>query len=264
MTEIVVEEASSDGGKNRRPLFLDEAEAEKFRAEGEAALVVARAKALEHAATARRAEAEAVNLELTSEVGKISVAREMWQREKELASNEFHYIYNFDTGVDERSVKAAVKQFTEWERMAKGQKLQVELQITSPGGGIIEGFVLVDFIEAMHARGHVINTTAFGMAASMGGVLLQVGKTRRMGQSAALLIHEASFGAGGSMGKVEDMVDFVKKLQQRILDIFAQRAAGSEAAKPMTKRQIAAKWERRDWWLTAQEALEHGFVDELV
>ena len=89
----------------------------------------------------------------------------------------------------------------------------------SPGGGIIEGFSLFDQILWLRANGHQVTTIGQGMAASMAGVLLQAGDIRIMSPQASLLIHEASFGAMGSFGQVEDQVKFVKKLQERILEL---------------------------------------------
>jgi ATP-dependent protease ClpP protease subunit len=77
-----------------------------------------------------------------------------------------------------------------------------------------------------------------------------------MGHESYILIHEVSFGAGGKIGEVEDEVAFVKKIQSRVLDIFASRSK-------LSKATIARKWRRKDWWLDSTEALKAGFVDEL-
>lgn len=235
-----------------RPEFLDRAEADKMAAEAEQA----RAEARKASAEAQQAEAQAAR-------ARIELEREEYKRAKELADDEHFFTYVFDTTVDETSVKKCVKQLSYWERTARGP-ITVELHINSPGGGIFEGFVLTDYIAGMQARGHTVNTTAYGMAASMGGVLLQTGKTRRMGESAALLIHEAQFRAGGKTGAVEDEIALVHMLQDRILDMYAERAKSSAADKPMSRAQIAKQWNRRDWWISARDCLKHGFIDQVV
>lgn len=235
-----------------RPEFLDRAEAEKLKAEASHALAETRLAA----ANAEEAEHKAAR-------ARIELDRERHKRAKELAEDEHFRTYVFDTAVDETSVKKCVKQLSYWERTAEGP-ITVEMHINSPGGGIFEGFVLTDYIAGMHARGHTVNTTAYGMAASMGGVLLQAGRARRMGESAALLIHEAQFRAGGKTGAVEDEVALVHMLQDRILDMYAARAKSSGAERPMTRTQIAKQWHRRDWWISAPDCLKHGFIDEIV
>jgi ATP-dependent Clp protease protease subunit len=94
------------------------------------------------------------------------------------------------------------------------------------------------------------------MAASMGGILLQAGSHRVLAPNAYMLIHEVSSLAWGGASELEDEVAFVKRLQDRILDILAERST-------MTRQQIARKWKRKDWWLDAPEALRLGFVDEI-
>lgn len=242
-----------------RPEFLDKAEAEKLKADAAAAAATAEKERAE----ARKLHAEAREAEAKADRAGIELDRERHKRAKELAADEYHHRYLFDQPVTESSVKACIRQLADWERTAD-EPITVELVINSPGGGIFEGFALIDYIAGMHHRGHEVNTTAYGMAASMGGVLLQVGKTRRMGASAALLIHEASFRAGGKTGDVEDEMELVHLLQDRILDIYAERAAGSGAAHPMSRAQIKNRWRRRDWWINAGDSLKHGFIDEVV
>jgi ATP-dependent Clp protease, protease subunit len=202
-------------------------------------------------------EAEAAKLLAEAEAARTSGAAE------ELTADEYHKTYLFNQDVSESSVTKCVRQLSHWERTSD-EPLTVDLQINSPGGSIFDGFALVDYIAGMHARGHVVNTSAFGMAASMGGVLLQVGVERRMGASAMVLIHEASFGSSGSMGKIEDQVELAHLLQNRILDMYAERAKNSGASSPMSRAQIKRRWQRKDWWLTAVDCKKYGFIDRIV
>lgn len=243
--------------------FLAEADHATAQAERERAEAIAVER--KSRAEVRKLEAEAIALEFSIVKLRIEAEREEHKRRKELAADEFYHTYLFDKDVTESSVKACITQLSAWERTAAGNKpLSIDLQINSPGGSIFDGFALVDYIAGMHTRGHTVNTTAYGMAASMGGVLLQTGKARRMGASAMLLIHEASFGAAGSMGKIEDQVELAHLLQERILDLFAERAKGSQADRPITRQQIKRRWQRKDWWLPAAECLKFGFIDEIV
>jgi len=126
----------------------------------------------------------------------------------------------------------------------------------SPGGEVVSGMNLYDFIGELRQKGHFIITATRGYAASMAGILLQAGDRRVMGKEAYLLIHEVSFSAAGSMGDVEDTVEWVKKVQNRVLDIFADRSK-------MSRDDIESHWKRKDWWLSSVESLEAGFVDEV-
>jgi ATP-dependent Clp protease protease subunit len=230
--------------------FVDQltANADKARAEGEAALITAKSEARKNNAEAKVAETSLVKL-------KHDADREDEKRKEELTANKYHLTYLFDTGVSDSTVKACIKQLATWTRQADGE-ITVELLINSPGGDVVEGFALMDYLANMAAQGHTVNTTAYGMAASMGGVLLQAGARRAMGKNSVLLIHEAQFGAVGSYGEVEDRVKLVNIFHERILSLFADRAN-------VTKSFIKRNWNRKDWWLDADTSLKHGFIDEI-
>lgn len=241
---------------------LHPSEIAKNEAEAEATRLKAQAEVEKLRAEARKADAEAKVAELEAETDALRMVevefaadRAREKRQEELAAHKYHHVYLFDKGVDETSVKACIAQMTSWERTTT-EPLTIELVIDSPGGSVFDGFHLIDYINRLHENGHTVNTTAYGMAASMAGVLLQVGKTRAMGANSLLLIHEASFSAGGQFGKVEDQVKMVELMHDRILELFAERSK-------MTKATIARRWRRRDWWISAQESLRHGFVDEV-
>jgi ATP-dependent Clp protease protease subunit len=163
-------------------------------------------------------------------------------------------VYTFDTEVDDRSVKYAMSKLSEWARRDPG--CAIELRFNSPGGDVIAGMALFDFLQSLRRQGHTIITVAYGMAASIAGILLQAGDIRVMGQESYLLIHQVRSGIRGSFGEIEDEVAFLSKMQDRILDIFAARST-------MTREEIKKQWERRDWWLDSAEALAAGFVDEV-
>jgi ATP-dependent Clp endopeptidase proteolytic subunit ClpP len=136
----------------------------------------------------------------------------------------------------------------------------VTINISSPGGSVTEGLALYDTIMRLRRLGHPVTTRGMGLVASMAGVLLQAGDERIMDKRAKLLIHEgsASFGKSANLtaGEMEDAQFFSKMLRGDILDIMVERST-------LTKRQIENKWHRRDWILTAEEALKYGFVDRV-
>ena len=147
-----------------------------------------------------------------------------------------------------------MKKLTQWSRL--NPKCPMEIIFSSPGGSIIDGFELFDFIQDLRSRGHHITTGTLGMAASMAGILLQAGDTRWVGGQAWVMIHRAAFGAFGKTYEVEDEVEFVKRIEGRILDIFTSRSK-------LTKQKIKKNWDRKDWWISADEALELHLVDEI-
>ena len=90
----------------------------------------------------------------------------------------------------------------------------------------------------------------------MGGFILQSGTRRVMGQNARILIHRISRTFGGGSSELEDQEEEMRRLEAQALPLLAGRSK-------LTVDDIRKRSEHRDWWLTASEALELGFVDEV-
>ena len=217
------------------------AEVKKTEAETTAAL-----------AEARKTEAEAEKAEIELEKARIDADKAKRGREKELAADEENYVYRFDGEVSKSSVQRCMSRLAEWSRL--NPKCTIEIVFSSPGGEIVSGFELFDFIQVLRHRGHHMITGTLGMAASMAGILLQAGDERWMGHQSWVMIHRAAFGAWGKTFEIEDEVKFVKRIEERILDIFIVRSK-------LTKQKIKRNWERKDWWISAEECVEMGLVD---
>jgi ATP-dependent Clp endopeptidase proteolytic subunit ClpP len=220
-----------------------EAEADKYTAEAEAA----RALAAKDLAETRKIELETVKSHYDAE-------REHEKRKDELTAHKYHHVYLFKGTVEDTSVAKCMDQLTTWHRQSP--ECDMEIIFNSPGGGVVAGMALWDHIQYIKSAGHRVTTSTVGYAASMAGVLLQAGDVRIMGKESWLLIHEGSFGAVGSVGEVEDTVEWVKRMTDRMVSLFAERST-------MTKAQIKRKIHRTDWWIDSDEALKHGLVDEI-
>lgn len=218
----------------------------------ETALTVAQTEKVR--AETMKASCDAENARNMSIVARLS--RENSEREvaANLAGDDYHRVYRFSTGISDSSVKLAINILTQWNRLYPGE--DIEIIFNSGGGDVVSGMALFDFILDLRAQGHEITTSTLGVAASMAGILLQAGNKRTMGKEAWLMIHEASFRAEGKVGEVEDTVDWIKKVQERVLHIFAKRSK-------MTVEDIREKWLRRNWWISSDEALTLGLVDSL-
>ncbi len=227
-----VEEAKAAAGKHK-------AEASKFKAE------------------ARKADAEAAEAEIELEV-------RQEKRDIEKTDNRYHFFYPYNDQISSASVKSCIDQLTKWMRLNPGQ--DIEIQFNSPGGDVIAGLALFDFIQTIRAAGHHVTTSSIGYAASMAAVLLQAGDRRIMGAQSWAMVHEASFGSSGKTSEVEDRVEWIKRVQERFLDIFAKRCAASDdttATKRLTRAQIKNRWTRTDFWMSSDDALAFGFIDEV-
>ena len=205
-------------------------------------------------ALARKNIAEAEQAEIELKKAKLDFDQKLKQRDKAEAIDEENYLYRFSTEVSSASVKSCMTKLTEWHRI--NPKCDIEIIFSSPGGSIIDGFELFDHIQCLRNDGHHVTTGTLGMAASMAGILLQAGDTRWIGHQAWMMIHRAAFGAYGKTFEVEDEVKLVKRMEERILDIFTTRSK-------LTVQKIKRNWDRKDWWISADEAKQLCLIDEI-
>lgn len=148
-----------------------------------------------------------------------------------------------------------------WERRDPGKSILI--RINSPGGSVFDGLALFDTILRLRRKGHHVTTHGTGMIASMAAVLMQAGDVRILDPNAWFMIHEVSTGA--SLGdlfnskKTSEQADHVKlmqRIERRLLDVLAERST-------LTPAQIKRRWTKVDDWLTAEQALDLGFVDRV-
>lgn len=95
-----------------------------------------------------------------------------------------------------------------------------------------------------------------GMAASMGGIVLQAGDERVVGEEAEVLIHVVSAGTEGPLYTMEDSVEYFKRLWTKLSKILARRSK-------LTDTQVRARCARKNWWFDAATAVELGFADRI-
>ena len=250
---------------------LAKAQAEAAKASAEAELAIAsaeekRAAARKHDADVARAEAESEHMALLiahsgieNRIAEIALAK--CEREESFAavSDLFHRTYNLDSPINDKSVKECINTLTAWTR--QDAACSITIYINSPGGDILAGFSLIDFLTDLRRQGHDITTVALGWAASMAAVILQAGTTRVMGKNSFLLLHEGSLGVVGSFGEVEDRVKLVEKMHDNIWELFSERAVPINPKTTVAYLRKLAK--RTDVSLSSSEALQLGLVDEV-
>lgn len=246
------------------PAEIAKREAEARKAEAEARK--ADAEALVAQVAAARVSAET---ELHAHIIGVDLANAQLGRLRELALDEYHRVYRFSSGVDGGSGSKCVAKLQEWVRLDENaaEKKSIEIEFFSPGGEVTAGLALFDFIQTVRRAGHHVTTSTRGMAASMAGILLQAGDERVMAKESWLLIHQVQAGMMGSWGELMDRAKWLERIQDRILDIFAERAAAVEDSKFTTAKAAKAflkkNWERTDWWIDSDEALKLGLVDSV-
>jgi ATP-dependent Clp protease protease subunit len=134
-------------------------------------------------------------------------------------------------------------------------KTDITMHIDSPGGSVKSGLSMVDVMEYISCDIRTVNT---GMAASMGSVLLGAGtKGKRSSlRFSKTMLHQTSGGAGGNIQDARiNMIEW-EKTNKILFDLL-----GSYCGKTAEQVTLDAT---RDLWLSADDALEYGIIDEIV
>ena len=130
----------------------------------------------------------------------------------------------------------------------------ISLYINSPGGSVTAGMAIYDTMQYIKAP---VRTVCVGMAASMGAFLLMAGeKGKRMAlPNSEVMIHQPSGGAQGQATDVTIRANWLLRTKEKMNRMMAE----------MTGKDIEqiAKDVERDYFMTAEEALEYGIVDEI-
>ena len=130
----------------------------------------------------------------------------------------------------------------------------INIYINSPGGSVTAGMAIYDTMQFVKPK---VCTYCVGQAASMGAVLLAAGaKGKRYAlPNARVMIHQPWGGVQGQASDISIQAKEILKMKDRINEILAKHTG-----KPLDKIQ---KDTDRDYFMSSQEALEYGIVDEI-
>ena len=131
----------------------------------------------------------------------------------------------------------------------------ITMYLNTPGGQVTSGLAIYDTMQLVQPD---VATVCTGMAASMGAVLLCAGEK---GKRSALphsrvLIHQPLGGAQGQATEILIAAKEIEKTRTELLNIIS-----AHTGQPFEK--VAADGER-DYWMTSEEALAYGMVDEIL
>jgi ATP-dependent Clp protease protease subunit len=163
-------------------------------------------------------------------------------------------IIMLDTDVNEHSASLIVAQLLFLE--SQGNE-DISFFINSPGGVVTAGMAIYDTMQFIRPD---VATIVMGQACSMGSLLATAGAPgkRKMLPNARHMIHQPSGGARGQATDMEIQVEEILKMKKNLTDIYVKHNS-----KGKTFEQFRADMER-DKFMSAEEALEYGLIDEIV
>jgi ATP-dependent Clp protease protease subunit len=131
----------------------------------------------------------------------------------------------------------------------------IQIYLNSPGGHVHAGLGIYDTMQYISAD---VATICTGMAASMGAILLTAGaKGKRSAlKHSRVMIHQPMGGAQGQASDIEITAREILKIKAELYNIISEHTGKS-------LKQIE-KDSDRDYWMTSEEALKYGMIDEIL
>jgi ATP-dependent Clp protease protease subunit len=131
----------------------------------------------------------------------------------------------------------------------------ISIYVNSPGGSVHAGLGIYDTMQFISSD---VATICTGMAASMAAVLLVAGKEGKRSalKHSRVMIHQPMGGAQGQASDIEITAREILKLKKELYTIIAEHS----------HTDFDKVWadSDRDYWMTAQEAMDYGMIDRVM
>lgn len=138
----------------------------------------------------------------------------------------------------------------------KGLK-KINIILNSIGGEVYHALLVFNTLESLKKEGMEIRVEARGLCASMGVWILMGGTKRVASKYTRFLLHETSSFTYGKVSEMKEGVEELERLNRMLDEILAERTK-------LTLDLIEKNTRKREWWLSAEEALQYGLIEEIV
>ena len=157
------------------------------------------------------------------------------------------------TPIDDQVANLVIAQLIHLE--SEDPDKDISIYINSPGGQVYSGLAIYDTMQFIKPD---IQTICVGIAMSMGAVILSGGtEGKRLAlPNAKILIHQVSGGFQGQATDIEIQARETIALKRRLEEILSEHTG-------RPTEQVAKDMER-DYFMTSQEALEYGIIDNVI
>ena len=157
------------------------------------------------------------------------------------------------TPIDDQVANVVVAQLLYLSR--EDADREISMYINSPGGQIYAGLAIFDTMRMIPNK---ISTVAVGVTASFGTVLLAAGtKGQRYAlPHATIHMHQPLGGAQGQASDIEIQAKEILRLKERLNEIMAESTG--------QKIEVIQRDTERDFYMSAQQAVEYGLVDKVL
>lgn len=158
--------------------------------------------------------------------------------------------------VDENIIESVFIPLMDWDNDGSGEP--IEIILCTPGGSILDGMPLCDLIDNLKTPTTI---RVISYAYSMGSYLLMAGfnnpNVRKVAYPfSTALIHGGSLNLEGALDSVKDTMKFQNKLDTKIKEYVLTHSN-------ITEKEYK-KLDRTEAWLTAEDMLKYGLIDEII
>ena len=133
----------------------------------------------------------------------------------------------------------------------------VTIYINSPGGSVISGMAIYDYIRLMRSP---VTTVCVGTAASMGAILFLSGSRRMMLPHSKVMIHDPYVGGTAMAGQkpleLKEKLNDLMETRKMLAEVIVEQTG-------MSKRQVL-NFTKKDTFFDAKEALKVGIATEIL
>lgn len=131
----------------------------------------------------------------------------------------------------------------------------IRLFINSPGGSADDGYAIYDMIRFIRPKVKIISTGLSASAATV--ILLAAVKENRMAlPNARIMIHQPSMRSFGAAEDIKRTAEQILKLRKRINELYAAETG-------QTFEKVSEDTDR-DYWMSAEEAVEYGLIGRVI
>lgn len=155
----------------------------------------------------------------------------------------------FDEDITPKSILSALDEI--------GNVKNIDIHLNSYGGSCVAGNAIINILDGYKRKNKaMLNVYIDGIAASMGSGIASVGDRVYMAENSLFMVHKPLCMTVGNADEMQKTIELLNKTEETLISNYMRRFKGTEDE----LRQLLSD----ETWLTADEAKEYGFVDEII
>lgn len=132
----------------------------------------------------------------------------------------------------------------------------IVVEINSPGGSVFDGLAIYNVLRGAAQAGKTVTTKCVALAASIASIILMTGSHRQVADNAFVMVHNPWTRAAGNAEELRGTADLLDKIGESLVSTYVARTG-------LPEDEVRALLST-DTWMSAEEALAKGFVDEII